>query len=259
VSAESPETVVVTGGNRGLGREACRQLAERGYRVVLTARRLEDAQAVAKELGFGVIPAALDVTNDASVRAFAERVRGELGPLSALVNNAGISMHGFNVDVVDGTLATNYFGALAVTRAVAPHLVDGGRLVMVSSGMGELSAYSSELRARFLAAKSLEDIEKLTSEFRAGVAANQHSARGWPSSAYRVSKAALNGAVRVLANQHPQLKVNAVCPGWVQTDMGGERAPRSVDRGASGIVWAATLAADGPSGGFFRDAKPISW
>lgn len=249
----------MTGGNRGIGREVCRQLAERGYRVVLTARRMGEAERVAAELGLGVIPAELDVTKDDSVRAFAERVARELGPLSALVNNAGISMNGFNVDVVDGTLAANYFGALSITSAIAPHLADGARLVMVSSGMGELSAYSNELRARFLAAQSLEDIAKLVGEFRAGVAANEHSARGWPSSAYRVSKASLNAAVRVLAARYPQFKVNAVCPGWVRTDMGGSGAPRSVEEGASGIVWAAALGADGPSGGFFRDAKPISW
>jgi carbonyl reductase 1 len=237
----------------------CRQLAEEGYRVVLAARRKAEAERVAKELGSRVIPAELDVTKEASVHAFAERVRSELGPLSVLVNNAGISMHGFNVDVVDGTLATNYFGALSVTRELAPHLPAGSCIVMVSSGMGELSAYSSELRARFLAVKSLEDIANLVGEFRAAVAAEQHSARGWPSSAYRVSKAALNAAVRVLSAQYPAHKVNAVCPGWVRTDMGGAGASRSVEKGASGIVWAATLGNDGPSGGFFRDAKPISW
>jgi carbonyl reductase 1 len=262
MSNSEQKWAIVTGGNRGLGLETCRQLAEKGYGVVLTARDLSQAEAAAGKLASaGTVRAAqLDVTDDGSVRAFAEQVPASYGRLHALVNNAGISMKGFDVEVVRGTLGVNLFGALRVTLALGPLVVDGGNIVMVSSGMGELSAYSPELKARFLdEALSVEGLVALVGEFEAAVVAGRHEREGWPSSAYRVSKAALNALTRVLARQSARVHVNAVCPGWVKTDMGGAGASRTVEQGARGIVWAATLDGAGPHGGFFRDGKPISW
>jgi NAD(P)-dependent dehydrogenase (short-subunit alcohol dehydrogenase family) len=262
MSNDSQRLAVVTGGNRGLGLEVCRQLAKKGYRVVLTARDAEQArQAAASLASAGSVRAEqLDVTSEASVAAFADRARAELGPIFALVNNAGISMRGFNVDVVRGTLAVNFFGALRVTQALGPLVQDGGSIVMVSSGMGELNAYSPELRARFLDERlDVAGLRALVEEFANEVAAGTHEAHGWPSSAYRVSKAALNALTRILAKASSRVHVNSVCPGWVKTDMGGPGASRSVETGAAGIVWAATLAAGGPHGGFFRDGKPLDW
>ncbi|HEX2677253.1 MAG TPA: SDR family NAD(P)-dependent oxidoreductase [Polyangiales bacterium] len=248
--------VVVTGGNRGLGLEVCRQLAEQGHQVVLTARAHEVAEQAAATLGGAVDAAELNVTSSESIAAFAKR----LGPIDVLVNNAGISMRGFDEDVVRGTLGVNFFGALHVTQALLPLVQDGGNIVMVSSGMGELSAYSSALRARFAdESLTVEGLVALVDEFAHEVGQGRHAAQGWPSSAYRVSKAALNALARVLDRQHPRLRINAVCPGWVQTDMGGKSAPRSVAEGARGIVWAATLRDGGPHGGFFRDGRAIEW
>lgn len=256
----SNQTVIVTGGNRGLGLETSRQLAQQDYRVVLTARRRADAEQAARSIGQGTVAAELDVTSSESIAQFAAWAKAELGSVQALVNNAGISMQGFNVQVVQGTLGVNFFGALHVTNALAPLLVDGGNLVMVSSGMGELSAYSAELKARFLdPSLDIDGLLALVGEFEREVAAGTHNAHGWPSSAYRVSKAALNALTRILAKSWPRLHVNAVCPGWVKTDMGGSSAPRELPQGARGIVWAATLPQNGPSGGFFRDSKPIAW
>jgi carbonyl reductase 1 len=254
-------TAVVTGANRGLGFEVSRQLAQGGYRVVLTARRAADAERAARSLaGDGiVIGRQLDVASEAQVAELAAGLR-ELGPIHAVVNNAGVSLSGFDAAVVRETLAVNFFGALSVTRELSPLLVPGGSLVMVSSGMGELSAYSAWLRDRFL--DPLLDVRGLTDlvgEFAADVSLGRERARGWPSSAYRVSKAALNALTRIVAREQPELHVNAVCPGWVKTDMGGPGASRDVARGASGIVWAATRGVDGPSGGFFRDGKSIGW
>jgi carbonyl reductase 1 len=253
---------IVTGGNRGLGLETCRQLAQKDYAVVLTARNLEQAQKAAAGLASaGTVQAAqLDVADETSVQAFAEQARASFGPLHALVNNAGISMKGFDANVVQGTLAVNFFGALRVTQALSPLVVDGGSVVMVSSGMGELNAYSPTIKARFLDEKlDVDGVVALVGEFLAAVKAGRHEAEGWPSSAYRVSKAALNALTRILARQSARVHINSVCPGWVKTDMGGAAASRTVEQGARGIVWAATLSAGGAHGGFFRDGKAIPW
>jgi carbonyl reductase 1 len=133
---------------------------------------------------------------------------------------------------------------------------------MVSSGMGELSAYSPALKARFLAPTlDRAALDALVNEFVEAVRRGEQVAAGWPSNAYRVSKAAMNALVRVLAPDLAArgIAVNAVCPGWVRSDMGGASAPRSLAEGAAGIVWAATLPKDGPTGGFFRDGRPIAW
>ena len=225
---------LVTGANRGLGKETARQLEQRGFRVIKTSRQ-DPAHA-------------LDVTSDESVRALAEKLKHEKIALDVLVNNAGVAMKGFDANVVDKTLATNFFGPLRVTDALAPLVRDGGNVVNVSSGMGELSIFSSpELRAFFA---KVDDRDELIAKMRSFI----DDQRGWPQSAYSVSKAGLNALTRILARELPRLHVNAVCPGWVKTDMGGAHAERDVETGAKSIVWAAST---NETGGFFRDGKKI--
>jgi NAD(P)-dependent dehydrogenase (short-subunit alcohol dehydrogenase family) len=259
------ELAVVTGANRGLGFETCRQLARRGLRVILTSRDPARGVAAAARLaaeGLTVEARPLDVADPGSIAALADGLAREGARLGALVNNAGASFAGFDAGVAERTLATNYAGAAAVTDALEALIPSGGRIVMVSSGMGELSAVAPSLRARFTAADlDRAGLDALMRTFVEDVRAGRHRQEGWPSNAYAVSKVGLNALVRVLA---PRLAprgvlVNAVCPGWVRTDMGGRAATRSVERGAEGIAWAATLPPDGPTGGFFRDGRAIAW
>ncbi|MFI5305921.1 MAG: SDR family NAD(P)-dependent oxidoreductase [Polyangiales bacterium] len=232
-----PERIAaVTGANRGLGLATCRALAQRGMRVLLTARNAAKAEAAASALraeGLDVTGTALDVASDAEVEAFAGFVKQRFGHLDVLVNNAGAIFEkgrsaSANVaaEVLAHAFDTNTLGAYRLTRVFLPLMNQSGygRVVNVSSGMGGITEM------------------------------------GGGSPAYRVSKAALNALTRIFhAEATGNVKVNSVCPGWVKTDMGGPGASRSVEQGIAGIVWAATLPDDGPSGGFFRDGKPIAF
>lgn len=257
----------MTGANRGLGFETCRQLAARGARVILTSRDADAGSAAAARLaadGQAVEARLLDVSDRASIDALAAALSREGRRLDALVNNAGVSLGGFDAEVARRTLAVNFFGAMDVTDALLPCLRDGADVVMVSSGMGELSSVSPALGARLLdPGLTRAGLVALLRAFPDDVEAGRHRQIGWPSSAYSVSKIGLNTLVRLLAPElaRRRIRVNAVCPGWVRTDMGGRSAPRAVAQGAASIVWGATLegASGEPTGGFFRDGRPLAW
>jgi NAD(P)-dependent dehydrogenase (short-subunit alcohol dehydrogenase family) len=223
---------VVTGANRGIGLEICRQLAQAGMHVILTARDEAKGKAAAKKLGVESHP--LDVDSDESVKAFARWIEDTHGRCDVLVNNAGVMLDPRGSRVLDSkietyrdTFETNLLGPLRMIQAIAPLMKKQGygRIVNMSSGQGQLSEM------------------------------------GVGTPAYRVSKTALNALTRTTAaDLHGTgILVNAMCPGWVRTDMGGPGAPRSVEQGADTAVWLATLPAKGPSGGYFRDRKQIPW
>lgn len=223
---------VVTGGNRGIGLEICRQLAQAGMHVILTARDKAKGEAAAKKLG--VESHQLDVDSDDSVKAFARWLADTRGRCDVLVNNAGVMPDPRGSRVLDSkvetwraTLETNLLGPLRMIQAIVPLMKKQGygRIVNMSSGQGQLSEM------------------------------------GVGTPAYRVSKTALNALTRTTAAElHAGgILVNAMCPGWVRTDMGGSSAPRGVEQGADTAVWLATLPENGPRGGFFRDRKPIPW
>lgn len=228
---------VVTGGNRGIGLEICRQLARAGLRVVLTARDARQGESAARELaaeGAEVSFHPLDVTDAAQVTALARWLDGTLGGADVLVNNAGILPEGRGRGVLEvepqvfrDTCETNFVGPLLLCQALVPGMMARGygRVVNVSSGLGQL----------------------------------QDMGDGTP--AYRASKTALNALTRMVASaaRGRGVLVNALCPGWVRTRMGGTNAARSVAQGADTAVWLATLPADGPTGGFFRDRAAIPW
>jgi NAD(P)-dependent dehydrogenase (short-subunit alcohol dehydrogenase family) len=227
---------LVTGANRGIGFEVCRQLARLGMRVILTSREAAKGERAAEMLRqeVGLIDYhLLDVTDAEQVEQAREWVASRYGRLDVLVNNAGVylgedkSMLSVPMDVVRATMEVNFFGALHLCRAFVPMMKKSGygRVVNVSSEMGSLEGMSG---------------------YNAG---------------YRASKAALNALTRILASEvrGQNIKVNSACPGWVRSDMGGTYAPRSLEQGAATIVWLATLPDDGPSGGFFRDRKAVPW
>jgi NAD(P)-dependent dehydrogenase (short-subunit alcohol dehydrogenase family) len=226
---------LVTGANRGIGLELVRQLAQRGFTTVLASRDAEKGRAAADALaadGLQVEARQLDVDDADSARRLAAELDSELGRLDVLVNNAGILydtwQRGVDADleVVHRALETNLFGAWRTTQTFLPLLrrSSHGRIVNVSSGSGSLTGMGA----------------------------------GTP--AYSVSKAALNALTRILAAElrRDGILVNSVCPGWVATDMGGAGG-RPVEQGAAGVIWAVLLPDDGPTGGFFRDGRPVDW
>jgi NAD(P)-dependent dehydrogenase (short-subunit alcohol dehydrogenase family) len=250
---------LITGANRGLGLETAKELALRGWHVVVAGRDLESARNAAATLGPRSRAVRLDVADPDAPAAAAEEL-GDVPAFDALVNNAGVSLDGFDASVATRTIETNYRGAVRVTEAFRPRLSPSANVVMVSSGMGELASVSLALRKRLLdPLLTLETLDELVQGFLRKVR-DGGDLGGWPRNAYRVSKVALNAYTRLLAPDLPTgQRVNAICPGWVRTRMGGSSASRTVEKGASGIVWAATLGEGGPNGGFFRDAKPIDW
>jgi NAD(P)-dependent dehydrogenase (short-subunit alcohol dehydrogenase family) len=218
---------LVTGGNRGIGLEVCRQLARNGHEVILGSRDQQKGERAAAGINERVRTLQLDVADRDSV----ERAAQAIEHLDVLVNNAAI-LYDTWASAIDADLAevhtaleTNLFGAWRATQAFLPHLRRSahGRIVNVSSGSGSLT------------------------EMGAG------------TPAYSISKASLNALTRILAAelQSDGVLVNAICPGWTNTDMG--QGGRPVSEGAAGIVWAAELPDDGPSGGFFRDGRPLAW
>jgi NAD(P)-dependent dehydrogenase (short-subunit alcohol dehydrogenase family) len=241
---------IVTGANRGIGQQIARDLVARGLEVVPTSR--------VPRRGFST----LDVEDRASVEAFA-RAQATAG-VDVLVNNAGASFDGFDRAVAARTLAVNFFGAMHLTDALLPSMRPGGRVVMVSSGLGKLSQLGPGLRNRFddpLLARG--DLVALLESFVQDVGAGVHTGRGWPSNAYGVSKVGLNALVRVLARDlggdPRRILVNSADPGWVRTRMGGSGAPLSVEDGAKTPVYLALLPPCGPTGAFFARQRPIAF
>lgn len=227
-------TALVTGGNRGIGLEISRGLARAGCCVVLAARDPDLGERAARELrsGGGEVRAVrLDVAEAGSIDTCCDLLDRDRLAVDILVNNAGVyggeSLLGASEDEIQMGLETNLLGPLRLCRRLIPAMRRRGygRVVNVSSGLGQISAGLSG---------------------GAGV--------------YNVTKAALNAlTMRLALEAGPSVKVNAMCPGWVRTRMGGESAPRTPEQGADTAVWLALLPEDGPTGGFFRDRQPIPW
>ncbi|MCH8333233.1 SDR family oxidoreductase [Candidatus Sumerlaeota bacterium] len=236
---DARKVALVTGSNRGIGLEICRQLSAGGFQVILTSRDEKSGKEACKELekdGLEVHYEKLDVTSPDDVRRTRDAVEQKFERLDVLVNNAGIMLDqrggGSTVlettdETVRKTLEINTIGPLALSRAFIPTMKKNGygRIVNMSSGLGQLS----EMGGGYVA--------------------------------YRLSKAALNALTCILSDElkDTNVIVNAMCPGWVRTRMGGPDATRSVKEGADTALYLSTLPDDGPRGGLFRDREPIAW
>jgi NAD(P)-dependent dehydrogenase (short-subunit alcohol dehydrogenase family) len=259
--SEQP-VALVTGGNRGIGREICRQLGERGYHVLLAARDPRQGIPAARELGLEYTP--LDVTDRESIHRLVAMLERRKLTLDILVHNAGVMFRHFDLEVVRSTMAVNFFGVHDLTDALLPHLGANARVVILSSGLGDRSQLAPALRARFAdGALDRPSLHALMQTFVAHVAEGDHEAAGWPSYAYAVSKIGATMLAQVLAREFADdpraLRFAAMCPGWVKTAMGGEGADREVADGADTAVWLATRAPDDINGGFYRDRRPADW
>ncbi len=233
---ETPRIALVTGANRGIGFEICRQLAQHKMHVLLTARDERKGQQAAGRLrtdGGEVQFHALDVADPESIRRVGKFVETEFGRLDILVNNAAVYLDaeipGLEVGLatVRDNMEVNTYGPLVLCQVFIPLMRQHryGRIVNVSSGAGSLTKM------------------------------------GGGTLAYSLSKVSLNAITRILADEvrGSGILINAMDPGWVRTEMGGRHAPRSVEQGADTAIYLATLPDNGPTGGFFRDRKPIPW
>ena len=267
------KTILVTGGNRGIGLEICRQLDRKGHQVIMGSRDLLKGKEAAMSINGSIIVGQLNVNDEKSIVDLYGLVESKFGSLDVLINNAGVGpgqgtqeasvlkkkvlalesrysgikrikrflvpmmrksrllskrqdASSINVEVAKEIMETNLFGAWRMIHIFLPLLLNskGGRIINVSSGSGELGSLTGQ----------------------------------YPG--YSLSKASLNALTIMFANELKRkgIKVNAMCPGWVRTDMGGPNAPRDVSQGADTAVW-LSLDENIPTGKFFRDRKEINW
>lgn len=234
--SQDKQVVLVTGGNRGIGYELAKQLGVNGFKVILASRDPVLGPEAAQKLrasGLDVSFVPIDVEDQESIRQAVITVNEQYGRLDVLINNAGVYLDKnekllyMDPSILEKTMAINFFGAYHVMRSFIPLMEKQGygRIINVSSEYGAVSEMSDQ-----------------------GVGA------------YKFSKLALNGLTRLAAAEiKGDIKINAVDPGWVSTDMGGPSAPRTPKEAAESILWLATTGPDGPNGEFFRDRERIDW
>ena len=234
--SKDSKVALVTGGNRGIGYELVKQLALIGFKVILSSRNPEMGHKAIQQLresNLDVSFVSIDVNNQESIRQAAVAINEKYGRLDVLINNAGLyfdeneKLLTMDPSILEKTMRTNFFGAYYVIHSFMPLMEKQryGRIINVSSELGAMRDMSVQ-----------------------------------GAGAYKLSKLALNGLTQLVAAEiKGDIKINAVCPGWVSSDMGGPSAPRTPKQAAQSILWLATIGHEGPNGGFFRDGKQIDW
>ncbi|KAL8106765.1 hypothetical protein AgCh_023510 [Apium graveolens] len=301
-SLSKKRCALVTGGNKGIGFEICRKLAEHEIRVILTSRNEKNGIEAVEKLklsGFtDVVFHQLDLKDPASIAAVAKYVKSNFGKLDILVNNAAASAldiakpeefrsfkdgAGFfqvidenahllkeifveDYELAEDCLRTNYYGTKAVTTELLPllQLSNSARIVNVTSYYGELKLiYNEEVKAQLNNVESLTEatIDEILKCFLKDFKENNLKANGWPIvvSPYKISKAAINAYTRLLARKFPNMLINCVHPGYVQTDMTSKTGPYTPEEGAEAPVMVALLPDDGPSGIYFFEMEPSTF
>jgi NAD(P)-dependent dehydrogenase (short-subunit alcohol dehydrogenase family) len=267
------KTILVTGGNRGIGFEICRQLDAPGHTVILGSRDLGKGLAAAAVLSDRVVVMQLDVTDNDSIRKLFDSVIARYGKLDVLINNAGVGARhkGQENAVIGGVkniMATRFHGAWRLARSLAPYLRKAGigskvkgaeniSLLRVREVM-ETNFYGPWRMIQVFLPLLLKSDEGRIINMSSGMGELKSLSGRW--AAYSLSKSSLNALTIMFANDLKEqgVKVNAMCPGWVRTDMGGPDAPRDVSQGADTAVWLATEK-EIPTGRFFRDRMEIGW
>ena len=267
------KTILITGGNRGIGLEICRQLDELGHTVILGSRDLEKGKEAARSFSKNVLVKQLDVSNEDSIQNLFEFVKTDFGKLDVLINNAGIGeLHegheNSTLANVKNIMATNFSGAYRMVQKFTPLLRKAG-IVAQRKGARNISLMSVKhlMETNFYGAwRMIQIFIPLLLKSENGRIINMSSGMGKLKSlsgdypAYSLSKSSLNALTIMLSNElkGKGISVNAMCPGWVKTDMGGTNAPRHVSQGADTAVWLTTEKKI-PTGKFFRDRKEINW
>lgn len=276
-SSPGSPVAVVTGANKGIGFEIARGCLRAGFRVLLTARDEARGQRAAKELGCEL--ALLDLDSNASIQACASEIAKRFGAIDVLINNASMAYKHADqtpwVQKTRTTVTTNFFGTLAVCQALLPLVRDGGRVITVASMSGHLSVLPDKaLRREFaladsvltlerlaqLMAQFVSDVEECSSTAPAPGVDWPHLLRGWPNSAYGMSKLGQVALTKIYARDlAPRgISVNCYCPGSVRSDMNprGELTP---GQGADTGVWLACLPHGVATGQFFKSREAVAW
>ncbi len=227
------KTALVTGANRGIGFEIVKQLLSLNYKVFLSARNVEKGKKAVKILKKNydqVYFLELDIAEEKNIKHASKKFKSFDIELNLLVNNAAILLDENKItetskDVLLKTINTNTIGPFLVIKNFLPYIPNYGRIINVSGGLGSLN----------------EMIDK--------------------AAAYSISKTALSAVTKQFSLNllNRNISINAVCPGWVRTDMGGKNAPRSVEEGVETVIWLAIKAPQDITGKFFRDKKEINW
>jgi len=269
-AAFGPKVAIVTGANRGIGFQIAHQLCKPfGMDVIIACRDPVRGQQAAEALGARFME--LDLSSDDSIDEFVERFTKEVGRLDVLINNAATAFKAADFTPFElqtgPTLRVNFWGTVRLTDSLLPLLRKSGacgnhpRLIMMASSAGRLSQLSPELQHRFSSSQlDRDELFQLVCKFQVDVANGRHRREGWGSNNYAFSKLALIAYTKVLAREEgPEMRVNACCPGYCNTELSGHKGPRPPDVGARCAVKLTMLPDDAPTGEFWQDEQVCEW